>query len=584
MIQRLLIANRGEIACRILRTAQNQGIVCAVVHSEADHDALHVRMADAAFCVGPAPSRDSYLDIGSILDAARDWKADAIHPGYGFLSESAAFASATEEAGFIFVGPPAQAIADMGSKARARALMQQAGVPVVPGFQVDEEVVDDAVFREQAGAIGYPVLIKAVAGGGGRGLRVVHAPAGFDAALAAVRREAAAAFGDSGILLEKYLDNARHVEVQVFADSLGNVIHLHERDCSIQRRHQKLIEEAPAPGLDDRLRNALGETAVQAAAAIHYRGAGTVEFLLQGEHFWFMEMNTRLQVEHPVTEMITGIDLVDWQLRIANGEPLPVRQDEVALQGHAIEARLNAEDPAADFLPSTGRLQQVHWPDAPGLRIDTGFMAGDRVSVHYDSLLAKLIVHARTRAEALRILASALDHTSIVGTKNNAGLLATLLRHPDFSHGAVPTTWLEQYLPELLEQTAERTPGTQTAPGSASGASPLRAWRNLVHNPYSRRYHLQEQSAPGHDSNAATAVGERSRHVVAPLPGRVITVHVSGGEQVEPGQALLVMEAMKMEHTLTASHAATVDTLLCREGELVAPDAILLTFIEENPS
>jgi len=327
MIRRLLIANRGEIACRILRTAQQSGIRCAVVCSEADRDALHVRMADAAFCIGPAPSEQSYLQTGAIIDAARQWSADAIHPGYGFLSENAAFARAVEDAGIIFVGPPAQAIADMGSKDRARQLMKDAGVPVVPGFQAGEGgVPDSAVLQQQATAIGYPVLIKAVAGGGGRGLRVVRRESEFADALQAVQREALASFGNAAVLLEKYLENARHVEVQVFADTQGQVIHLHERDCSIQRRHQKMIEEAPAPDLPAELRQALGQTAVRAARAIGYRGAGTVEFLLQDNQFWFMEMNTRLQVEHPVTEAITGQDLVAWQLQVASGEPLPLTQ------------------------------------------------------------------------------------------------------------------------------------------------------------------------------------------------------------------------------------------------------------------
>lgn len=583
MIRRLLVANRGEIACRVLRTAQEMGIESAVVYSEADRHALPVRMADAAFPVGPPPSAQSYLDIDAILSAARQWQADAIHPGYGFLSENAAFARAVEDAGMIFVGPPAGVIADMGSKARARQLMESAGVPVVPGFQSrDEGETEDAQLQQEANAIGYPVLIKAVAGGGGRGLRVVRREADFAEALKAVRREALSGFGDAAVLLEKYLTGARHIEVQVFADAQGQVIHLHERDCSVQRRHQKLIEEAPAPGLSASLRQAMGDTAVRAARAIGYIGAGTVEFLQRGDEFWFMEMNTRLQVEHPVTEAITGQDLVAWQLRIASGEPLPLQQQDVPLQGHAMEVRLNAETPARDFLPCAGRLQSIRWPSAPGLRIDTGYMAGDTVSIHYDSLLAKLIVHASQRSEVLRVMTQVLQRLRIEGADTNAGLLAALLQHPDFIAGAPPTTWLEEVLPALLRDTSAVAAAEAVTLRSDVPAGPLRAWRNLAHNPSSRRYHLQERPAPGHGRDASQAGPDRSNRVIAPLPGRIVSLQVSEGDEVSAGQTLLVMEAMKMEHTLTAPRAATIATLQCNEGELVAPDAVLLTFLEET--
>ncbi|MEX1197103.1 MAG: acetyl-CoA carboxylase biotin carboxylase subunit [Pseudohongiellaceae bacterium] len=582
MIRRLLVANRGEIACRVLRTAQEMGIESAVVYSTADHNALPVRMADAAFAVGPPPSDQSYLNIEAILAAAREWRADAIHPGYGFLSENAGFARAVEDAGLIFVGPPAHVIADMGSKARARQLMQAANVPVIPGFQSPEgSTTDDGQLQQEATAIGYPVLIKAVAGGGGRGLRVVHREEQFMEALKAVRREASSAFGDASVLLEKYLTGARHIEVQVFADTQGQVIHLHERDCSVQRRHQKLIEEAPAPGLSEQLRQQMGDAAVQAARAIGYVGAGTVEFLMRDNEFWFMEMNTRLQVEHPVTEAVTGQDLVAWQLRIASGEPLPLTQQDVPLQGHAMEARLNAETPALDFLPSAGRLQSIRWPIGPGLRIDTGYMAGDTVSVHYDSLLAKLIVHAPQRNDVIRMMAEVLQQIRVEGTDTNATLLATLVQHPDFLSGSMPTTWLEEVLPALLRDTSAATAADRMSIREDVPAGPLRAWRNLTHNPFSRRYHLQEKPAPGHGRDATEAGPDRSNRIVAPLPGRIVSLQVAEGEAVTAGQTLLIMEAMKMEHTLTAPRAATIATLPCSEGELVAPDTVLLTFAED---
>ena len=403
MFRTLLVANRGEIACRIIRTARRLGIATVAVYSDADTDALHVQAADRAVRIGAAPSRDSYLAIPRVIDAARRSGAQAIHPGYGFLSENPAFAEACADAGIVFVGPPASAMRAMGSKSAAKALMQTSGVPLLPGYHGERQ--DAAFLADQANRTGFPLMIKAVSGGGGRGMRVVASVDEFAAALDAARQEAASAFGDDSVLLERYLTNPRHIEVQVFADRHGNAVHLFERDCSVQRRHQKVIEEAPAPGLDDERRAAMGRAAVAAARAVGYEGAGTVEFVANADGFYFLEMNTRLQVEHPVTEMITGLDLVEWQLRVAAGEPLPLGQKAIRMHGHAIEARIYAEDPEHDFAPSIGRLALFHTPEpSPEVRIDTGFATGDSVPVHYDALLAKLICHGDTRDTALATL------------------------------------------------------------------------------------------------------------------------------------------------------------------------------------
>ncbi|HEX7967895.1 MAG TPA: biotin carboxylase N-terminal domain-containing protein, partial [Stellaceae bacterium] len=387
MFSKILIANRGEIACRVIRTARRLGIRSAAVYSEADAGALHVAMADEAYPIGPAPARESYLSIPRLIDAARRARAEAVHPGYGFLSENADFAEACDAAGIVFIGPPASAIRAMGSKAAAKALMEKAGVPLVPGYH--GEAQDEKRLAKEAQRIGYPVLIKASAGGGGKGMRVVAGAETFAAALAAAKRESLSAFGDDRVLIEKYLTRPHHIEMQVFADRQGNTVHLFERDCSIQRRHQKVIEEAPAPGMDAERRRAIGDAAVAAARAVGYVGAGTVEFIAEGDAFYFMEMNTRLQVEHPVTEMITGQDLVEWQLRVAQGEKLPLAQDQIAISGHAIEARLYAEDPSRDFLPMTGGLRRLRQPQAaPELRVDTGVREADAVTVHYDPMIA----------------------------------------------------------------------------------------------------------------------------------------------------------------------------------------------------
>ena len=436
MFDRILIANRGEIACRVMRTARRLGIATVAIYSDADRDALHVRMADSAVRVGPAAARQSYLDIDAVVAAARAAGAQAIHPGYGFLSENAAFAEACAEAGLVFVGPPPSAIRAMGDKSAAKAAMEAAGVPVVPGYHGAAQ--DDAIFAAEAARIGYPVLVKAAAGGGGKGMRVVAGAADLPAALAGARREAAAAFGDDRLLIERYLQRPRHIEIQVFADSHGDCVHLFERDCSLQRRHQKVVEEAPAPGMTAERRARMGEAAVRAARAVGYVGAGTIEFIAdQDGSFFFMEMNTRLQVEHPVTEMITGLDLVEWQLRVAAGEALPLAQADIALSGHAFEARIYAEDPQRDFLPAGGTLASFETP-APDAhtRLDAGVASGDAIAIDYDPMIAKLVVWDSDRGAALRRLGDALRRTRIAGAVTNLDFLRRVAAHPAFAAGA----------------------------------------------------------------------------------------------------------------------------------------------------
>ena len=449
MFNKLLIANRGEIACRIVRTARRMGIETIAVYSEADARAMHVRAADRAMPIGPAAARESYLNIPRIIDAAKRAGAQAIHPGYGFLSENPAFADACEEAGLIFVGPPASAMRAMGSKAAAKTLMERSGVPLLPGYHGAEQ--DPEFLAATAQKIGFPVVIKAVAGGGGRGMRVVEGVGEFADALASAQQEGAASFGDAHVLVERYLARPRHIEIQVFADRHGNAVHLFERDCSAQRRHQKVIEEAPAPGMDEAQRAAMGAAAVSAAKAVGYVGAGTVEFITDETGFYFLEMNTRLQVEHPVTEMITGYDLVEWQLRVAAGEPLPAKQEEIRLNGHAFEVRIYAEDPARDFAPSIGKLAAFRTPpERDGVRVDTGFAAGDTVSVHYDAMLAKLICHGPTRAEALQKLRAALAGCDVAGVASNLDLLGRIAAHPDFAAGGIDTGFIARNAETLL--------------------------------------------------------------------------------------------------------------------------------------
>src|SRR5690349_16170976 len=453
MFSSVLIANRGEIACRIMRTAKRMRLRTIAVYSEADAGALHVRMADEAIAIGPAPAAQSYLAIDTLIAAAKTSRAQCIHPGYGFLAENADFAQACRDAGLVFVGPPPAAIRAMGLKDRAKALMEKAGVPVVPGYHGERQ--EPKFLKQKAYEIGYPVLIKAVAGGGGKGMRRVEKHADFDAALEGAMREASSSFGDARVLIEKYVSAPRHIEMQVFGDSHGNAIHLNERDCSLQRRHQKVIEESPAPGMSAAMRAKMGAAAVAAAKAVNYSGAGTIEFIadsangLREDGFWFMEMNTRLQVEHPVTEEVTGLDLVELQFRVASGEALPFKQEQVRLNGHAVEARIYAEDPARGFLPSTGKLTALEWPEAEGIRIDTGVEAGGEVSPFYDPMIAKMIVHAPTREKALDNLAGALDQSVVIGPRSNVGFLAALARAKGFRTGQFDTGYIAEHLADL---------------------------------------------------------------------------------------------------------------------------------------
>ncbi|MFK7958778.1 MAG: biotin carboxylase N-terminal domain-containing protein [Lysobacterales bacterium] len=445
MIKRLLIANRGEIACRIIRTCRRLGIETVAVYSDADKTALHTRSADQAIYIGSAPPTESYLNIPKILDAVAATRCDAVHPGYGFLSENAEFVSALERADCTFVGPSANTISLMGSKADAKATMEAAGVPVVPGYHGADQ--SDEVLAEQAAKVGYPLMLKAAAGGGGKGMRIVRRPEHLSDALSSARRESEGAFGDSRMIIERYIETPRHLEVQIFGDGQGNVVHLFERDCSTQRRYQKVLEESPAPGITPEQRDALCAAGVSAAAAVNYRGAGTVEFIATADgEFFFMEMNTRLQVEHPVTEAVTGLDLVQWQLHVAAGLPLPLGQDEITASGHALEARLYAEDPQQGFLPSSGSLSWLAFP--PFARVDSGVEQDDTVSVHYDPMVAKLICHAPTRREALAQMSQALAHTRIAGLKTNLAFLARLIKQPAFANGVMHTALLDEELPE----------------------------------------------------------------------------------------------------------------------------------------
>ncbi|WP_137181421.1 acetyl-CoA carboxylase biotin carboxylase subunit [Roseomonas sp. AR75] len=463
----LLIANRGEIACRVIRTARRMGLRTVAVFSDADADAMHVALADAAIRIGPAPARESYLSIPALLSAAREAGAEAIHPGYGFLSENADFAEACAQAGIVFVGPPPAAIRAMGSKAAAKALMEQAGVPLVPGYHGDDQ--SDATLRDAAARIGFPILVKASAGGGGKGMKIAADAAALEEAIALARGEASAAFGDDRLLLERYLTKPRHIEIQVFGDTHGNVVSLFERDCSIQRRHQKVVEEAPAPGMTPERRAAMGKAACDAARAIGYVGAGTVEFIAEGNTFAFMEMNTRLQVEHPVTEAITGLDLVEWQLRVAAGEPLPTLQP--AITGHAIEVRLYAEDPARDFAPSVGMLKHLALPQGAGIRVDAGVRTGDAIPIHYDPMIAKIIAHGADREEARRRLLRAVTQTEVAGVRTNLPLLRAILANPDFTAADLDTGFIARNAETLLAP-------APSAPRAARAAAVLRLLRD----------------------------------------------------------------------------------------------------------
>ncbi|SEL43136.1 acetyl/propionyl/methylcrotonyl-CoA carboxylase subunit alpha [Halomonas daqiaonensis] len=669
----LLVANRGEIACRVMRTARAMGLRTVAVYSDADANARHVREADEAIRLGPAAARESYLKVEAVVEAARRSGAGAIHPGYGFLSENGAFVEALDKAGIVFVGPPASAIAAMGDKSAAKARMANAGVPLVPGYHGDEQ--DDALLKAEADKIGYPVLLKASAGGGGKGMRVVESTEGFQAALDGCRRESQAAFGDQRMLIEKYLTQPRHVEVQVFCDSHGNGVYLFERDCSVQRRHQKVLEEAPAPGMTAALRREMGEAAVRAAKEIGYVGAGTVEFLLDVDgSFFFMEMNTRLQVEHPVTEMITGQDLVEWQLRVAMGEALPLTQDELTITGHSFEARLYAEDPEQDFLPATGTLTRFAMDlegaglDPAKVRLDSGVETGDAVSMHYDPMLAKLIVHGDDRAQALSTLNRALAALDVQGVVTNRAFLQRLATHDAFRKADLDTRFIEKNEETLFaprrysieEYAGAALVGLNQLSRECESDSPWDRHDGFrVNAPRTIRISLcdpahaqddddseavvvvegtrEDNSGPWHltiggetltarldplagDAVAMTLDGHRRRlqarrdgnvvvmvdprgetrlfwrridaidhghheaesTLTAPMHGTVVALLVEAGVRVEKGMPLMVMEAMKMEHTMSAPADGHVASFHFQAGDTVGQGDVLLEFAPDE--
>jgi len=665
---KILIANRGEIACRVIRTARRLGIATVAVYSEADRDALHVALADEAWPIGPPPARESYLNIPSIIDVARRSGAEAVHPGYGFLSENAEFAEACAEARLVFVGPPASAIRTMGSKAAAKLLMQRSGVPLIPGYHGEDQ--DPAHLLAAAEEISFPVLIKASAGGGGRGMRVVVEASQFATALAGARREAAGAFGDDRVLIEKYLPRARHIEIQVLADDQGNTVHLFERDGSIQRRHQKVLEEAPAPGLDPERRRAMGKAAVAAARAVGYSGVGTVEFIADAAGFYFIEMNTRLQVEHPVTEAVTGLDLVEWQLRVAAGEALPFTQPDLQLRGHAIEARLYAEDPEREFLPQTGTLQGLRLPPVEVARVDTGVRQGDRVTPFYDPMIAKIIVRGESRREAVDRLRRALAETAVLGVLTNLSLLVRVAAHPEFAAGAIDTGFIERHREVLLPGHRRASDlalaaaalarllarGSAARAASASSGDPNSPWARtdgwrlsgashqelVFHDGEEERKVIARARAVGwllqigeavieaggerrpdgtmsvvldgvrrgvtvfdHGSEMAVYVhGENWRMVeidplatheaddpaagrlTAPMPGRVTQLLVRVGDIVRRGEPLMIIEAMKMEHTVAAPGDGVIETVRFGVGDLVEEGTELIALAapeRENP-
>ncbi len=649
MFNKILIANRGEIACRVMQTASRLGVKTVAVYSDAEAGAMHVAMADEAVRIGPAPVNESYLLGDVIIEAALSTGAEAIHPGYGFLSENPEFVEAVEKAGLCFIGPGAASIRAMGLKDAAKKLMEQACVPVVPGYHGENQ--DPDFLQSQANSIGYPVLIKARSGGGGKGMRLVESECQFAEALASAQREAEASFGDAACLIEKFVTAPRHIEIQVFGDNHGNVVHLFERDCSLQRRHQKVIEEAPAPGMTEEMRHAMGSAAVEAAKAINYVGAGTVEFIVDGsegllpDRFWFMEMNTRLQVEHPVTEAITDTDLVEWQLRVACGEELPVVQSDLAIDGWAMEARIYAEDVEKGFLPATGTLHYLRFAD--NVRIDTGVAAGDTISPFYDPMIAKLTAHGTSREDARRKLHAALVETHASGSVTNINFLSDLISNQDFADGNVDTGLIDRYSEQL---TAVRKLPDEVACLAALQAAGLNKqrksfssfalWQPLLHtvvlNDHSggeiivtlasvegskweftvdgrvhtliRQCHnqylfdgvkLRAECQSHHEGISVFA--DHAWHltapdpldgvdgsadggdvVVAPMPGQVKLVRVAIGEKVTTGDALIVMEAMKMEHTLTAPRDGIVEEVMGNVGDQVEDGAILLKLEEES--
>ncbi len=614
MIRRLLIANRGEIAVRIARGAHEMGIAALGIYSEADATAYHLQFMDDARCVGPAPATESYLDIDAVLAAAREMKADAVHPGYGFLSERASFAQACIDAGLTWVGPPPSAMQAMGSKIEAKHRVRASDVPTVPGYDGDDQ--SPKRLQKEAAAIGFPLLIKASAGGGGRGMRVVESLAAFDEALAAAKREALAAFGDDAVLLERYLRDPRHIEFQVLADAHGNTIHLGERECSIQRRHQKVVEEAPSVALSPELREQMGAAAVRAATSVGYVNAGTCEFMLDSDgNYYFLEMNTRLQVEHPVTELVYGVDLVQWQLRIANGERLTIDREDVRPRGWAIETRVYAEDPANNMLPSTGTITRWDAPQGPGIRVDAGVSTGSEVSVYYDPMLAKLIVFGSDRPAAIARLQHALDTFSIDGVRSNLPLLRWIARDEWFRDGRTTTSFLAQRLDEsifapravsreaALYEIARRLRSSDVPwrVGSvgipvwiASGTSAFRVWATSLGNGrWSLSGDIEGELNPAglvdsgiafttipppdaQSSGLAAAAGVGDGRVTAPMPGKIVKIAVTSGDTVEEHALLLVLEAMKMEHRIEASFAGVVGTVLVKEGQLVAGGAPLV--------
>lgn len=660
-IKKLLIANRGEIACRIIHTCRRLGIGTVAVFSTADRLARHVRLADEAIAIGEAAPSASYLNQDRLIQAALDSGAQAIHPGYGFLSENAGFARRVQQAGIIFVGPNPGTIERMGSKADAKTTMRAAQVPCVPGYDGADQ--DAGHLAQQANEIGFPLLIKASAGGGGKGMRVVNHAAEFAEALASARREAAGAFGDEHVILERFLLKPQHVEMQIFGDSHGNYVHLFERDCSSQRRYQKVIEESPSPAINETMRQAMGAAAVAAARAVDYLGAGTVEFIVQGDEFFFMEMNTRLQVEHPVTEMITGQDLVAWQLQVASGQPLPLSQDEIRGHGHAIEVRLYAEDARKAFLPSTGRLNTLRLPVTnESVRVDTGVDEGDSVTVHYDPMIAKIISHGADRSSALAAMQEALGGAEVIGPKTNLDFLAALLSEPVFRQGQINTTYIDEHLDQLLAideasqrlaiilacacrlalenitaQTSKhpwRDPWSETDGWSTSGCQPRRwllaqdehqheiillrqqnhwlltvageqyelqhaQWLNgqisvginqrvyrcraningrqaMIHH---QQHRYQFQWLTTHDSVATQQDAEGN--ITAPMPGRIIALPVQEGDVVAQGDALVVMEAMKMEITLRAPSAGSVAKIHHQVDDFVEADRVLVELSDE---
>jgi 3-methylcrotonyl-CoA carboxylase alpha subunit len=648
LFESVLIANRGEIACRVIRTARRLGIRSIAIYSQADRGAVFTRLADEAHEIGPAPARESYLAGARIVALAKRVGASCVHPGYGFLSENAEFAESCAAAGIVFVGPPPAAIRAMGLKGAAKALMEKAGVPVVPGYHGDEQA--PAFLEARAAEIGYPTLIKAIAGGGGKGMRRVDAPEDFQTALAAAAREAQGAFGDARVLVEKYVARPRHIEMQIFGDQRGQIVHLFERDCSLQRRHQKVIEESPAPGLSPEMRAAMSRAAIAAGKAIGYVGAGTVEFIadssqgLRPDAFFFMEMNTRLQVEHPVTEAITGLDLVEWQFRVAAGEPLPLGQDEIRRKGHAIEARLYAEDPERDFLPSSGRIEALHLPQGEGIRVDSGVEAGGEVTPFYDPMIAKIIAHGASRAEAIERLGHALEETLVAGPRTNAPLLSALCQAAEFRAGAIDTGFIEASLAQLapprapdveavllgarrllargapkashdpwsvvdsFELTGRRSLGVEIvadgrpvrlvqrtiegattlewpehrAPPGAAAAPPTLI--EADHAVFALRAGRQTELrlADPLDVEALSA-SDGSGIVEAPMHGRLVALLAREGDVVKRGARVAIVEAMKMEHSVVAPRAGRVTGVAVAAGAQVRQGARLMMIEEEAP-